>query len=198
MSQRLLVTLSKSSHTRKEVWAELRQKKKHDRVNARALTAAEAAERNAKQRDAKQRNKQKEDSEENSEAIASLSSDPPLPFASSFVIMTFKPRGRPKGGKNLTSTTTTTTTTTTTFNEPSPSSASPVMTRTTKSGRAVKETTVWKQKSQPRRRPRGSTLKVVAPKPVRKRSKPNFVTAATLNERESQQKRLIESAFVID
>ncbi len=198
MSQRLLVTLSKSSHTRKEVWAELRQKKKHDRVNARALTAAEAAERNAKQRDAKQRNKQKEDSEENSEAIASLSSDPPLPFASSFVIMTFKFRDRPKGGKNLTSTTTTTTTTTTTFNEPSPSFAPPVMTRTTKSGRAVKETTVWKQESQPRRRPRGSTLEVVAPKSVRKRSKPNLVTAATLDERESQQKRLIESAFVIE
>ncbi len=110
--------------------------------------------------------------------------------------MTSKPRGRPKGGKNLTSTTTTTTTTT--FNEPPPSSAPPVMTRTTKSGRAVKETTVWEQESQPRRRPRGPTLEVVAPKPVRKRSKPNLVTAATLDERESQQKRLIESAFVIE
>ena len=44
--------LSKLSSTRKKVWAELRQKKKHDRVNARALTAAEAAERDAKQRDA--------------------------------------------------------------------------------------------------------------------------------------------------
>jgi len=154
VGQGLPVTLPKPPPTRKEVWAELRQKKKHDRVNARALTAAEAAERDAKQRDAKQRgkqkedseaakqrNKQKEDSEENSEAIASLSSDSLLPFASPFVIMTFKPRGRPKGGKNLTSTTTTTTTTTT-FNEPSPSSAPPVMTRTTKSGRAVKETTV--------------------------------------------------------
>ncbi len=107
--------------------------------------------------------------------------------------MTSKPRGRPKGGKNLTSTTTTTT-----FNEPPPSSAPPVMTRTTKSGRAVKETIVWEQESQPRRRPRGPTLEVVAPKPVRKRSKPNLVTAATLNERESQQKRLIESAFVIE
>jgi len=40
-------------------------------------------------------------------------------------------------------------------------------TRTTKFGRAVKETTVWEQKSQPRR-PRGPTLKVVALKPVRK------------------------------
>ena len=77
-------------------------------VNARALTAAEAAELDAKQRDkqkkkdsetAKQREQQEEDSE------ASLSPDP---FASPFVIMTFKPRGRPKGSKNLTSTTTTT------------------------------------------------------------------------------------------
>ena len=107
--------------------------------------------------------------------------------------MTFKPRGRPKGSKNLTSITTTTT-----FNESSLSFAPPVMTRTIKSGRAVKETTVWEQESQPRRRPRGSTLEVVAPKPVRKRSKPNLVTAATLDERESQQKRLIESAFVIE
>ena len=73
VGQRLPVTLSKSPPTRKEVWAELRQKKKDDRVNARALTAAEAAERNAKQRDAKQRDKQKEDSE----AIASLPPDPP-------------------------------------------------------------------------------------------------------------------------
>ncbi len=162
MGQVLPVTLPKSPSTRKEAWAELRQKKKHDRVNARALTAAEAAEREAKQRDAKQRGKQKKDneaakqrdkqkenSEEGSEAIASLSPDPlvlPL-FASIFVIMTFKLRGRPKGGKNLTSTTTTTT-----FNEPSPSSAPSVMTRTTKSGRAVKETTVWEQESQPRRR----------------------------------------------
>ncbi len=211
VNQRLLVTLSKSSHTRKEVWAELRQKKKHDRVNAWALTAVEAAERNAKQRNAKQRdkqkknseaakqrNKQKKNSEKNSETIASLSSNLSLFFASLFVIMTFKFRDRSKGGKNLTSTTTTTTTTTTTFNESSLSFVSSVMTRTTKSDRAVKKTTVWKQKFQPRRRPRDSTLKVVTSKSVRKRSKSNLMTAATLNERKSQQKRLIESAFVIE
>ncbi len=198
MSQRLFMMLSKSSSTRKEVWAELRQKKKHDRVNAWALTAAEAAERNAKQRDAKQRdkqkknsetakqrNKQKKNSEKNSETIVSLSSNLSLPFASFFVIMTFKFRDRSKGGKNLTSTTTITTTT---FNESSFSFASSVMTRTTKSDHAVKETTVWKQKFQPRRRFRDSTLKVVTSKPVRKRSKPNLVTTATLNERKSQQK----------
>ncbi len=34
MNQRLFIMLSKSSFTRKEVWAELRQKKKYDRVNA--------------------------------------------------------------------------------------------------------------------------------------------------------------------
>ena len=51
VGQGLPVTLSKSPPTKKEVWAELRQKKKHDRVDARALTAAEAAERDAKQRD---------------------------------------------------------------------------------------------------------------------------------------------------
>ena len=80
VGQRLPVTLPKPPPTRKEVWAELRQKKKHDRVNARALTAAEAAERDAKQRDAKQRGKQKEDSEaEGSEATASLPPDPPHP-----------------------------------------------------------------------------------------------------------------------
>ncbi len=59
VSQKLFVMLSKSSSTRKEAWAELRQKKKHDRVNAQALTAAKAAERNAKQR-----NKQKKKNSE--------------------------------------------------------------------------------------------------------------------------------------
>ena len=148
VSQGLSVTLPKPPPTRKEVWAELRQKKKHDRVNARALTAAEAAERDAKQRDkqkkknseaAKQRNKQKKNSEKNSETIASLSSNLSLFFASLFVIMTFKFRDRSKDSKNLTSITTTTTTT---FNEPSLSFVSSVMTRTTKSDRAVKKTTV--------------------------------------------------------
>ena len=42
------------------------------------------------------------------------------------------------------------------------------MTKTTKSDRAVKKTTVWKQKSQSRRRFRDSTLKIVAFKPARK------------------------------
>jgi len=116
------------------------------------LTAAKAAERDAKQRNAKQRGKQKKNSEaakqrdkqkknseaENSEATVSLSSNFPSFFASPFVIMTFKLRGRSKGGKILTSTTTTTTT----FNEPSSFFVPSVMTRTTKSGRAVKETTV--------------------------------------------------------
>jgi len=144
------------------------------------LTVAEAAERDAKQRD-----KQKE---KDSEATASLPPDPP-PSAPPSTMLAPKPRGRPKGSKNQTSAVSTAS------DEPSPSSAPPVMTRTTKSGRAVKETTVWEQESQPRRRPRGPTLEVVAPKPVRKRSKPNLVAAATL---ESQQKRLIELAFVIE
>ncbi len=183
VSQRLLVTLSKSPSTRKEAWAELRQKKKHDRVNASALTAAKAAELNAKQRNKQQK--------KNSEA--SLSSNP---FASPFVIMTFKSRGRSKGSKNLTLTTTTTTATT--FNESSLSFVPSVMSRTIKSDRAVKKTTVWEQKSQSRRHLRESTLKVVTSKSMRKRSKPNLMTTATLNERESQQKRLIESTFVID
>ncbi len=65
--------LSKSSFTRKEAWAELRQKKKHDRVNAWALTAVKVAEWDAKQRNkqkkknsetAKQRNEQKKKNSE--------------------------------------------------------------------------------------------------------------------------------------
>jgi len=151
------------------------------------LTAAEAAERDAKQRD-----KQKE---KDSEATASLPSDP-SPFAPFFappsIMLALKPRGRLKGSKNQTFAVSIA------FDEPSFSFVSTVMTRTTKSGRAVKETIVWKQESQPRRRPRGSTLEIVAPKSVRKKSKPNLMAAATLNESESQQKRLIESAFVIE
>ncbi len=142
MNQRLFMMFSKSSSTRKEVWAELRQKKKHDRVNAQALTAAKAAERDAKQRNkqkkknsetAKQRNEQKK---KNSEITVSLSSNLSSFFASSFVIMTFKFRSRSKDSKNLTSITNTTTTT---FNESSFSFISSVMTRTIKSDRAVKK-----------------------------------------------------------
>jgi len=109
------------------------------------LIAAKAAEQDAKQRDkqkkknsetAKQRNEQKK---KNSETTVSLSSNLFSLFASFFVIMTFKLRDRSKGSKNLTSITTTTTTT---FNEPSLSFVSSVMTRTIKSDRAVKKTTV--------------------------------------------------------
>ena len=189
VSQKLFVMLSKSSSTRKEAWAELRQKKKHDRVNAQALTAAKAAERNAKQR-----NKQKK---KNSETTVSLSSNFSsffaLFFALFFVIMTFKFQDRLKGSKNLTSITTTTT-----FNESSFSFVSSVMTRTIKSDCAVKKTTVWEQKSQSRRHFQESTLKIVTLKSMRKRSKSNLMMTATLNERKFQQKRLIESTFVIE
>jgi len=91
------------------------------------LTAAEAAER-----DAKQRNKQKK---KNSEATASLPSNP-SPFASSFTMLVLKPRDRLKGSKNQTFVVSIA------FDESSFSFASTVMTRTTKSGRAVKETIV--------------------------------------------------------
>ncbi len=111
--------------------------------------------------------------------------------------MTFKLQDRLKDDKNLTSTTTTSITTTT-LNESSLSFVSFVMTRTTKSDYAVKKTTVWKQKSQSKRRLCDSTLKIVTLKSVRKRSKSNLMTTATLNERKSQQKRLIESTFVIE
>ncbi len=116
------------------------------------MTAAEAAERNAKQQDAKQkdkqkknsetakqREKQKKNSEKNSEIIVSLSSNFLLFFASLFVIMTFKFQDRSKDDKNFTLTTITTTTT---FNESSLSFISSVMTRITKSDHAVKKTTV--------------------------------------------------------
>ena len=77
------------------------------------------------------------------------------------------PRGKPKGSKNQTSAVSTAAVSIA-FDEPPPSFAPSVMTKTIKSGRAVKETTVWEQESQPRRRFRGSTLEVVAFKPARK------------------------------
>jgi len=95
------------------------------------LTAAKAAERNAKQRD-KQKKK-------NSEATASLSSDSSLfasLFASFFIMLTLKPRNRLKGSKNQTFAVSIA------FEKSSFSFVSTVMTRTTKSGRAVKETIV--------------------------------------------------------
>ncbi len=61
------------------------------RGTAWALTAAKAAERNAKQRD-KQKTK-------DSEATVSLPPDP-SPFASPFTILAPKPWGRLKGSKN--------------------------------------------------------------------------------------------------
>jgi len=91
------------------------------------LTVAKAAERDAKQRD-KQKKK-------NSEATASLSSDSSS-FASFFIMLTLKPRDRLKGSKNQTFAVSIA------FDESSFSFASSVMTRTTKSGRAVKKTTV--------------------------------------------------------
>ena len=165
------------------------------------MTAAKAAERDAKQRNkqkkknsetVKQRNEQKK---KNSETTVSLLSNFLSLFASFFVIMTFKSQDRLKDSKNLTLITTTITTT---FNESSFSFVSFMMTTIIKSDRAVKKTTVWEQKSQSRRHSWESTLKIVTLKSMRKRSKSNLMTTATLNERKSQQKRLIESAFVIE
>ena len=103
------------------------------------MTAAKAAELNAKQRNKQKKKnneiaKQREQQKKNSEISLSLNF-----FASFFVIMTFKSRDRSKDSKNLTSTTTTTATT---FNESSFSFVSFVMSRTIKSDRAVKKTTV--------------------------------------------------------
>ncbi len=55
------------------------------------------------------------------------------------------PRGKLKGSKNQTSAVSIAAVSIA-FDEPSPSFAPSVMTKTTKSGRAVKETTVWEQK----------------------------------------------------
>ncbi len=134
----------------------------------------------------KQRNKQKM---KNSETT--LSSDS-LFFASFFFMLTLKLRDRLKDSKNQTFTVSIA------FDETSFFFVSFVMTKTIKSDCAVKKTTVWKQKSQSRRRLHDSTLKIVTSKSVRKRSKSNLMTTATLNERESQQKRLIESTFIIE
>ena len=109
------------------------------------MTAAKAAERDAKQRNkqkkknsetVKQRNEQKK---KNSETTVSLLSNFLSLFASFFVIMTFKSQDRLKDSKNLTLITTTITTT---FNESSFSFVSFMMTTIIKSDRAVKKTTV--------------------------------------------------------
>ena len=146
------------------------------------MTAAKAAELNAKQRDTQKKKnsetaKQKEQQKKNSEISLSLNF-----FASFFVIMTFKLRSRSKDSKNLTLTTTTTATT---FNESLLSFVSFMMSKTIKSDHAVKKTTVWKQKSQSRRRFWKSTLKIVTLKLMRKKSKFNLMMTAILNERKS-------------
>jgi len=95
------------------------------------LTAAKAAERDAKQRD-KQKKK-------NSETTVSLSPDSSFFasfFASSFIMLTLKPRSRFKGSKNQTFAVNIA------FKKSSLSFVSTVMTRTTKSDRAVKKTIV--------------------------------------------------------
>ena len=149
------------------------------------MTAAKAAERNAKQR-----NEQKK---KNSEATVSLSSNLSSLFASFFVIMTFKSRDRSKDSKNLTLITTTTT-----FNESSFFFTSFMMTRIIKSDHAMKKTIVWKQKFQSRCCFWEFMLKIVTLKSMRKKSKFNLMTTATLNERKFQQKRFIKLTFVIE
>lgn len=78
----------------------------------------------------------------------------------------------------------------------------PVM---TKSKREVKKKKIWEQASQekkPKRRQRGATLDVAAVEcgPSRKRSKAELrgVQAEEVEDRESQQKRIIESAFLVE
>jgi len=187
------VELSKPSPTKKEAWQQLQQKKERDKANKRALTAAEVAELEAQKR---------EQFTDIVEFNASFLSTAPATFqtsslsssstSSTFIASTSasgsfkKTRGRSRESKN---------------SVPDPvssdlassSSSAPV---TTRSGRAIKEKTKWEPTSAIRR-PRGPTLDA-APQPTRKRSKNNLISAEEVEERESQQRRVINTAFIVD
>ena len=200
------VELPKPPPTKKELWV----LKKHDKTTRRAVTAAEAAEKKVRKHDLAN----KLLSSSASLALRSVFKSPPTIIVpdsedpvseASFNLPAFiappsnpSKRGRPKGRKNdpksqplLPPT-----------NSPSPPpprepTPPPKATRT----RKVIESKKWESEShQPKaRRQRGSTLDI-AEESTRKKSKTSLrdVQAEEVEDRESQQKRIVNAAFIVD
>ena len=172
-------------------WIALQEKKKHDKANARKLTAAEASEKEARQQE-----KQEKQVPRHIYQIPPppafrppprYSPPPPPPPATQPIPQPPKPRGRPKGSKNSAP-----------IDAPPPSSAPPVLT-TSKSGRQITEKKTWEQaKGLSQKRSRGPKLDTtLQPILQPKKSKQHMVPSEEIDERESQQQRIIGAAYLI-
>lgn len=178
----------------------LQEKKKHDKANARKLIAIEASEKEAQQ----QEKQEKQIAKSIYQIPLLLAFRPPLrsspsppatqlaPPAIQSVSQSQKSRNRLKGSKNSASTSSTT--------APPSSSAPPVLT-TSKSDRQIKEKKVWEQeKGLSQKRLRGSTLDTTlqpAMQPIKKKSKQNLVPSKDVDKRESQQQRILNTAYLV-
>ena len=206
MKAGISIELPKPSSIKKELWI----LKKHDKTTRRAVIAAEAAEKEVKKHDLANKFLSSSASLalrsvfKSSPTIIVPDSEDPVSEAFfnlfAFIASPSNPskRGRSKDRKNdpksqplLLPT-----------NSPSPSpprepTSSPKATRT----RKVIESKKWESEShQPKtRRQRGSTLDI-AEESTRKKSKTSLrdVQAEEVEDRESQQKRIVNAAFIVD
>ena len=182
--------------TKQAGWIALQEKKKHDKANTRKLTAAEASEKEARQQEKQEKQVPR--------YIYQIPPPPAFrppprpsppslpPPATQPIPQPPKPRGRPKGSKNSAPITT--------IDAPPPSSAPPVLTTSTR-GRHITERKAWEQAkglSQTQKRSRGPTLDAtLQPILQPKRSKQHMVPTEEIDERESQQQRILGAAYLI-
>ena len=149
----------------------------------------------------------------------------PLPSLQQSLLQPKKPRGRPKGSKNSTASSTSSAPSSSAppFSAPPssapptsapPSSAPPTsalssstlpststlpMLPTSSSGRQIKAKKVWEQaKGLSQTRPRGPTLEAAVDnvQPTKKKSKQIMVPTEDIDERESQQQRILGAAYL--
>lgn len=198
IAQGIPTELPKPPPTRREAWEQKLVQKQHGKTSRRLLTQREVAERDTRREErgfipinSIVETVSLVDNPPASTAPPALSTKsakilpPPLPP---------KPKGRPRGSKNSIPPAAVPA-----LLEPPPSSAPPVLTR---SGRAVTKATKWEPA--PIRRARGETLEAEAAtlKPVRKKSRVELAEGETMvnpidvEERESQQQRIIRSGFI--
>ena len=88
-----------------------------------------------------------------------------------------------------------------TFSAAPPSSSAPSVLTTSKSGRQIKEKKAWEQeKGLSQKRSRGPTLDATlqpAMQPNKKKSKQDLIPSEDIDERESQQRRILEAAYLV-
>ena len=88
-----------------------------------------------------------------------------------------------------------------TFSTAPPSSSAPPVLMKSSSGRQIKEKKAWEQeKGLSQKRSRGPTLNATlqpAMQPNKKKSKSNLIPSEDVDERESQQRRILEAGYLL-